>query len=236
MCSDADPTQEALRNSQAAFTTTLQNAFKTTFAANQAILASLTATLEKAIANPQGYTAQELTALRTGATDTVAQATLNAQRGAGAYAATHGGADLGSGVQAQIQGSIGTAGAEQLAREQGQISIANAERQQQNYWNAIYGLTQVGAAYNPQGYAAQETGSANATTSASHEVAAEKQQGWQNAFGIVSGIAGLASAAAGIPSFGGSGGGMINAGTPQYMPGGGPDPSAPQGAFPGSVP
>jgi hypothetical protein len=34
----------------------------------------------------------------------------------------------------------------------------------------------------------------------------------------------------------GGGGGITDAGNPQYMPGGGPDVSAPQGAFPGSVP
>jgi hypothetical protein len=206
MCSEADPTQEALRDSQAAFTGTMRQAFSTAFANNQAILGNLTNILTKAIANPQGYTPAEMTALRTGVTDTVAQATKNATIAAGNYAATHGGADLGSGVTAQIEGGIQTGGMEEGAREQSQITIANAERQQQNYWNAISGLTQVGAAYNPTGYAGAETSSANATTAASQEVSAERQAGWQNAFGVVSGIAGLASAAAGIPKFGGGGG------------------------------
>lgn len=205
MCSEADPTEQALRDSQAAFTTTMQSAFSKTFASNQAILGSLTNDLTKVIANPQGYTPAEMTALRTGATDTVAQATKNATIAAGNYAASHGGADLGSGVTAQIEGGIQTSGMQQTAQEQNQITIANAERQQQNYWNAISGLTQVGAAYNPTGYANAETNSANATTNASNAVTQEQQAGWQNAFGVVSGVAGLASAAAGVA--GGFGGG-----------------------------
>lgn len=196
MCSTADPTQVALRDSQKAFTDTLQSSFKTTFAANQAILGNLTSILTKAIASPQGYSPAELTALRTTATDTVAQQTSNATRAASEYSATHGGADLGSGVNAQIQGQIQAEGMKTLSTEQNQISIANAERQQQNYWQAISGLQQVGAQYNPTSYAAQETSSANATTAASHEVAAEKQQSWNNAFGVIKGITGLAAVAA----------------------------------------
>lgn len=227
MCSSADPTQQALRDSQKAFTDTLQASFKTTFAANQAILGNLTSILTKAIANPQGYSPAALTALRTTATDTVAQQTSNATRAAAEYSATHGGSDLGSGVNAQIQGQVQAEGMKTLSAEQNQISIANAERQQQNYWNAISGLTNVGAAYNPQGYAAQETGSANATTSASHEVAAEKQQSWNNAFGVVKGITGLVSAA--VPMFGGisamAGAAGAGSATPSSGSGAGPDAS-----------
>lgn len=197
MCSEADPTQVALRDAQAAFTRTIDSSFKTTFANQQQILGFLSAKLQQMIAHPSGFTPAELTALRTGATDTTAAATANAQKAVAAYGASHGGADLGSGVQAQIQGAVATSGAQELSREKSQITIADAERQQENYWSAINGLTGVGRAYDPTGYASAETSSANATTAASHEVSAEKQTGWQNAFGVVSGVAGLASAATG---------------------------------------
>jgi hypothetical protein len=207
MCSSANPTEQALQQSQAAFTGTLQNSFSQTFAQNQQILGSLSSTLQKAIANPQGYTPAEMAALRTNATDTVANSTANAQRAAGAYNSAHGGADLGSGVAAQISGQATQAGIQANSQAQNQISVANAQQQQQNYWNAIGGLTQVGAAYNPTGYAGAETGAANSTTGASQAVSAEQQQGWQNAFGVVQGVAGLGMAAAGLPSFGGGAGG-----------------------------
>ena len=197
MCSEADPTQVALRDAQAAFTRTLDSSFKATFANQQQILGFLSAKLQQMILHPSGFTPAEMTALRTGATDATAAATANAQKSVAAYGASHGGADLGSGVQAQIQGEVATSGAQELSREQNQITVANAEREQTNYWNAIGGLTGLGRAYDPTGYANAETNSANATTAASHEVSAEQQQGWQNAFGVVSGIAGLASAATG---------------------------------------
>lgn len=221
MCSSADPTQQALRDSQAAFTNTLQSSFKTAFAANQSILGGLTATLTKAIASPQGYTPAEMAALRTGVTDSVASGTANATRANAAFAATHGGADLGSGVAAQIQGQTQEAGMVANSQGQNQITIGNAERQQENYWKAINGLTNVGAAYNPQSYATAETGSANATSTASQVVDAERQQSWNNAFGVVKGVAGLASAAAGIPSFGGGGGAAPVSGTPSSVDGSG---------------
>lgn len=198
MCSSADPTQEKLRDSQAAFTNTLQTAFKSTFANQQQILSGLTATLTKAIANPAGFTPAQMAALRTGAMDSTANTTANATKAAGEYAATHGGADLGSGVQAQIQGGIQVAGAQQLAGQNQQITLADAAQRQQNYWNSISGLTQVGAAYNPAGIAGVETNSANATSTASQVVDAERQQSWNNAFGVVNGIAGLAGAATGL--------------------------------------
>jgi len=207
MCSSANPTEVSLQQSQAAFTNTLDSSFKTTFANQQQILGTLSSTLQKAILNPQGFTPAEMTALRTGATDTTAAQTQNAQKAAAAYGASHGGADLGSGVQSQVQGDIATGGAQQLAGEQNQITVANAQQQQSNYWNAIQGLTNVGNAYNPNGYAANANSSANAVTNASNAITSETEQGWQNAFGVVSGVAGLASAAAGIPGLGGGGGG-----------------------------
>jgi hypothetical protein len=207
MCSSPNPTEVALQQSQAAFTNTLDSSFKSTFANQQTILGMLSTNLQKMIVNPQGFTPAEMTALRTGATDTTATQTENAQKSAAAYGASHGGADLGSGVQSMIQGDIATGGAQQLSQEQNQITVANAQQQQQNYWNAIQGLTQVGNAYNPTGYADSATRSANAVTNASNAITSEEQAGWQDAFGVVSGVAGLVSAAAGIPGLGGGGGG-----------------------------
>jgi hypothetical protein len=203
MCSSANPTEVSLQQSQAAFTNTLDTSFKTTFANQQQILGTLSSTLQKAILNPQGFTPAEMVALRTGATATTAQQTENAQKAAAAYGASHGGADLGSGVQSEIQGEIATGGAQQTATEQNQITVADAQQRQQNYWNAIQGLTNVGNAYNPNGYAANATGAANSVTSASNAITSEEQAGWQDAFGVVSGVAGLATAAAGMPFGGG---------------------------------
>lgn len=200
MCSSANPTEVSLQQSQAAFTNTLDTSFKSTFANQQQILGTLSSRLTSMLNNPTGFGPKMLTALRTNATDTTAAQTQNAEKSAAAYGASHGGADLGSGVQSQIQGDIATGGAQQLSQEQNQITVADAQQQQQNYWSAINGLTQVGNAYNPNGYASNANSSANAVTSASNAITSEQQTGWQNAMGIVSGVAGLATAGAGAYS------------------------------------
>lgn len=213
MCSDGDKTAKATEASQAAFTQTLQNSFGTAFAANQGILNNLSAKLTDAINNPKGFSPQTLALIKTNASDTVAQQTKGAQVAAGNYGASHGGADLGSGVQSQIEGSIAGQGAEESAKEQSNIDVQNGLVQNQNYWNAIKGLTDVANAENPTSYAGQATGAANSTADLSRSVLASQQAGWQNTFGIINGVAGLATAAAGLPiSFGGSSsGGGTNA-------------------------
>jgi hypothetical protein len=206
VCSEANPTEEALQQSDAAFTNTLQTSFQQAFGAQSNILAGLTKQLQATAANPSGFSPAMLTAMRTQATTGTAQQTQAAQQAANAYIAAHGGADLGSGVGAQITGQVQSAGLQAQTGAQTNIGIANAQQQQTNYWNAIGGLGQVANAYNPTGFANAATNASNATTNASNAIQSEQQQSWQNAFGVVQGVAGLASAAAGIPSFGGGSG------------------------------
>lgn len=197
MCSSGDKTAKATEDAQAAFTKTLQASFQTAFGKNQAILDGLTKTLTAQMQNPKGFDPRTLALMRTTASDTVARKTLGAQTAAGSYIASHGGADLGSGVAAQISGGIASSGAEEQASEQSNIDIQNGLLQDQNYWKSIAGLTDVANAENPAGYAGQATSAANSVSDLSRSVLASKQAGWQNAFGIASGIAGLGLAGAG---------------------------------------
>jgi hypothetical protein len=207
MCSSGDSTVKSTETAQAAFTKTLSDSFGTAFANKQDILGKLTAKLTDQINNPQGFDPKTLALMKTNASDTVARGTNAAQVGANAYLATHGGAELGSGVAAQIKGGIGAAGAEEGAREASGIDIQSGLLQNDNYWKAISGLTNVANSENPEGLANAEVGSANATADLSRAYLASKQADWQNAFGVVKGIAGLGMAAAGMPTFGGSSGG-----------------------------
>jgi hypothetical protein len=206
MCSSGDTTVKSTEKAQAAFTSTLTNSFNTAFANKQDILGKLTAKLNDQINNPQGFDPKTLALMKTNASDTVARGTNAAQVSANAYLATHGGAELGSGVAAQIKGGIAGSGAVENAREQSGIDIQSGLLQNENYWKGISGLTNVANSENPEGLAGAETSSANATADLSKAYLASKQADWQNTFGVVSGIAGLAKAAAGIPRFGGSGG------------------------------
>lgn len=211
MCCSGDSTVKASEQAQAAFTNLLSSSFSQAFAANQKILAGLTDTLNGIIQNPQGFSPKTLALMKTNAAEMVTGQTGQAQTSANAYLASHGGADLGSGVAAQIKGQIASQGATEQARESNQIDIQSGLLQNQNYWNAIGGLTQVANAYNPAGYANAETNSANAVADLSRASLASQQAGWQNTFGIINGIAGLGTAAVGAyKAFGGgtaSGGG-----------------------------
>jgi hypothetical protein len=206
MCSSGDSTVKSTEQAQAAFTNTLSASFKTAFASKQEMLDRLNAKLTDQINNPQGFDPKTLALMKTNASDTVARNTNAAQVGANAYLATHGGAELGSGVAAQIKGGIAGAGAVEGARESSNIDIQSGLLQNDNYWRAINGLTTVANSENPEGLAGAETSSANSVGNLSQAYLASKQADWNNAFGVVKGIAGLGMAAAGIPSFGGSSG------------------------------
>lgn len=203
---------------------TLNSSFQTAFANNQTMLNKLQSTLTDKVNNPQGFDPKTLALMKTNASDTVTQQTANAQVAANTYLSTHGGPDLGSGVGAQIKGSIAGAGATETAKEESGIDVENGMLQNQNYWNAVNGLTSVASAENPTAYANAANGSANATADLSKAYLASTQAGWQDTMGVISGAAGLASAAAGIPSFGGGGGGG----------GGTPTSGGDSGNFPGA--
>jgi hypothetical protein len=198
MCSSGDQTAKANEASQAAFSSLLQSSFSTAFGNNQAILSNLNTSLSNSIKNPTGFTPATLAAMRTGATDTTATQFENAEKSAGAVAASHGGDALPSGVSAQISGDIAQGAASQQSQDQNQISLANAQQQQSNYWNAISGLGTVANLENPTGYAGASSSAANSSTNAGGLLLQSQQAGWQDLGGVLSGIAGLGTAATGF--------------------------------------
>jgi hypothetical protein len=204
MCCSGDKTVKATEAAQAAMTDTLRGSFMTAFSAKQDVLSKLIPKLMDAINNPHGFDPKTLALMKTNASDTVSANTTAAQTAANAYLASHGGATLGSGVAAQIKGQIAAASATEGAKENSNIDIQSGLLQNENYWRAINGLTTVANSENPEGIANAEVGSANSVANLSSAYLASKQADWQNTFGIIKGVAGLASAAAGVPSFGGA--------------------------------
>lgn len=198
-------------------TSTLAASFKTAFGAKQDMLNRLNAKLTDMLNNPHGFDPKTLALMKSGAADTVSRQTDAAQTAASTYLATHGGPTLGSGVAAQIHGGIAAAGATEGSRESSNIDIQSGLLQNDNYWKAISGLTNVANSENPEGLANAEVGSADATANLSKAYLASKQADWQNTFGIIKGVAGLASAA--VPMFAGVGAGG----------GGGSNPNSPSG-------
>src|ERR1700674_1890214 len=143
MCSGSgavQQTSQALQNSQAAMTNTLNQDYSTTFAEQQGVLKNLQAKMNYVAANPMGYTPQQLATATTSINENTATAAKQAMGSAAAFAASHGGADVGSGAVGEIAGQIGSAAAQSKAQALATLSQQNQGEKQKNFWNAISGL------------------------------------------------------------------------------------------------
>lgn len=189
-------TDEALQKSQAAETNTLNNDYATSFAEQQSVLANVNAKLNYETANPMGYTPQQLATSTTSINENTATAAKHALGSAAAFAATHGGADIGGGAVGEIAGQIGSAAAQSKAQQLAQLSTANQNLKQENFWKGLAGLSGVGSEYgSASGTAIGGAGNAASTAvGAGSGALAAQQAGWQDIGGVISGIGGLASA------------------------------------------
>jgi hypothetical protein len=199
MCSSGDSTAGSLETSQAAMTNTLNADYSTAFAEQQQALGGLTAKMNYLTANPMGYTPQQLATAKTSINENTATAARQALGAAGAYAAAHGGADIGNGAMGQIAGEIGSAAAQSKAGQLAGLSEQNEELKQQNFWKGISGLNSAASQYGGAG-ATAISGAGNAAESsvnAGQLKLASQQAGWADVGGIISAAGGLATAAAG---------------------------------------
>jgi len=193
--SKTDSTIKTSEVQQAAFQTQLSSLFTAQYAKQASLMAFATPILEAGVTNPQGMSPAALVAARTGATDEVATQVQSAQRGANAVAASHGGAALPSGVAAQVGGDIAAAGAQETAKEQSGITLANENLKQQNYWKSLSGLAGLTTAESPDALAGAEIGSGQATGQEGSAYLASKNATFQD---LINGIGGLGGAAGSI--------------------------------------
>jgi hypothetical protein len=145
-------------NAQSGFMNNLKALFNQQFSNQQGELNFLNGQMEDAINNPHGFAPAALAAANTNIIQNAAQEGANAQVAAQTAAAAHGGTGLPSGVQAQIGGQIAANTQAQESGQQAQLQIANAQQQQQNYWNAVSQGENIAQMENPLGYAGAETG------------------------------------------------------------------------------
>ncbi len=190
-----DQTAQNTENSQSNFTNQLQSAFATNNAAQQNQLNFLNNKLQSAINNPEGYSPSTLAAMRAQATDQTAAENQNAERVVNNAQAVKGGAAaLPSGVNSQIDASIATQAGQQENQQQQQITEANANLQNQNYWNAVKGEGEVASLENPEGMAGQENNSAGEVGNLSQAVTTSSGPTFGS---ILGGVVGAGSEAAG---------------------------------------
>lgn len=190
----------ALQNAQAAMTNTLNNDYSTTFAEQQEVLKQQVARMNYIAANPMGYTPQELATQKTAINENTATAARQALGTAAAFAAAHGGADVGNGAIGEIAGEIASSAAQSKAQQLSALSTSNEQMKRQNFWSAIQGLnsasSQLGGA---GGTAIGGAGSAADTSIHAGTGATEAAQSAFSEFGsIMSGVGGLVSAGSGV--------------------------------------
>jgi hypothetical protein len=106
----------------------------------------------------QGFSPQALAALRTSATDTTSAQFQNAQAALNQELKTSGSANVPSGVTVGADQALLTAQAQTQSGQQNQITLANQQQAQNNFWNAINALNGVAAQQNPLGYAGSASG------------------------------------------------------------------------------
>ena len=201
MCSSGDSSAKNLEAAQTAMTSQLNADYSTTFSEQQQLLQQQTARMSYIASNPMGYTPKQLATATTAINENTATAARQAIGSAAAYAASHGGADTGSGPVGEIAGQIGSAAAQSKAGELASLSQQNEGLKQQNFWNAISGLNSVGSELGGAGGTAigGASNTANSAVNAGQLVLASKQAGWQDLAGVMSGIGGLATGIGGIP-------------------------------------
>jgi hypothetical protein len=201
MCSSGGQvgqTDQALQQAQANMTNTLNQDYSTTFAEQQSVLGQQQARLNYLAANPMGYTPQQLHSATTAINENTSNAAKQAIGAASAYAAAHGGADVGGGPVAEVAGQIASNAAQSKAQQLSSLSQQNQALKQQNFWNAIGGLNSVGSELGGAGGTAiSGAGSAaNSAVNAGSGALAAQQAGWQNLSGVLSGIGGLVGSGA----------------------------------------
>jgi hypothetical protein len=165
-----DKTMEEEEQEQVTYDQQLMGIFTNQYNTQQAQLQYLQGQMEPMINNPTGYNANQLTTLRTQATDTnsaqfqQAEMALNNQ-----VVDNSGGSKLtgAAGATEESDAALLNSEAQTQASSQDQITEQNAQLQQENYWNAVNALNGVAAQEAPLGYASAESNSANSAANAS---------------------------------------------------------------------
>jgi hypothetical protein len=191
-----DSTAKAAEQEQNTFDQQLMNIFQSQYGNQSAALSYLQGKMEPIInAGGTGYTDAQLASMRTGATDANSSAYQNAQAALqNQITQASGGSKLTgvAGATTQDQAALLNAEAQAQAGSQEQITQANANLQQQNYWNAINALNGVATEENPLGYAGAATGGSDAVAGLSQAYTASNQSQLLGALGGIAGGVGTA--------------------------------------------
>lgn len=197
--SGIEATDQALQDSQAALASVFGADATTAFSEQQQILGQQQARLNQMVANPMGYTPEQLHAATTSINENTATAAKQAIGAAASYAAAHGGSDIGGGPIGQEVGQITSGATQSKAQQLSSLSQQNEELKQQNMWKAIGGLQSVGSEFGSATGTTAGAGSSAASTSTGAGTGALNagQAGIEDVGAILSGVGGLVQAGIG---------------------------------------
>jgi hypothetical protein len=198
MCSGGavQANDQQLQDQNLAANTNFLNDAQIAFGEQQAIQAKQTAFANNLMANPMGYTPQELATQTTGVNENYANAAKQALGSAAAYGATHGAADVGGGGAGEMAAQIGEAAATGKAGALSNIASQNAEMKRQSMLLGLNELNTAGsAAGGAQSGAISGSGTTGSTATQAGEGAVQAQEsGFQEFGSVLSGIGGIAKA------------------------------------------
>lgn len=203
LCKGASQEQTSLGNSQQAFYDQMTKDYSQQFANQNAILGTLTTTLNPIIAagpNQYGFNKEQENVLNSQAIQGTGQEYAKAAKALNENIASAGGGDeyLPSGVAKQQQANVAVAGANQASDQLLNVKKAGYDQGYQTYESAISQLGGVAGMYNPNGVA----GGANSAGSDAGSTLNQIQQANQaaNPFNAILGaVGGAASAYLGRP-------------------------------------
>lgn len=211
----ASSQETSISNEQAGFYSDLMNSYNQQFANQSNILSSLQSAFSPILAGgigQQGYTAPELAALRTSATDTTAQGYQQARMAVDDQMAAAGGGNvpMPSGAAAQINSELAAQFAGQNAAEQLGITQNNYTQGRANFLGAASALSGAAGLYNPEGFMG---GANSAGSSAFGSANTVNQQNQSSLSGLGTAIGAIGGAALGStfgdPQLGGQLGGAL---------------------------
>jgi hypothetical protein len=190
--------EQAIAGQQQNLSTILASHFGERFGQQSAVLQNLNNLLTPiSLAGPdqQGFGPQELAALNTQASEGVGANYAKASVALNNVLAARGGGQefLPTGAAASLKGTLASAAADTLSREQSAITTANYGQGRQNWQQATAGLSALANQYDPTAFSGQSQSGYNSAFGMAHTINQEQSQ---KEAAIAGGIAALGLGAA----------------------------------------
>lgn len=197
MCGGPSQAQQEMQKEEAEFYRTQIEAYHTAYGQFKELQDVLKQQFQPILdrgAGQMGYTPDELTALRTQATEGTAAGFQAAQRGLQQRLAAQGGGtsnvNITGGPAMQLQAELAQATAAEQSRENLGITTAGYDVGREQWMNAVKGTEALAAGWNPNSFSQSTVSAGNAAASEANTIAQQQNQMWGSVLGALGGVAG----------------------------------------------